>query len=34
MTGLELLIMPAVTLGGSLVFAINQVRAVQRRDDE
>jgi hypothetical protein len=34
MTGLELLIMPAVTLGGSILFAINQVRAVQRRKDD
>ena len=29
MTGLELLIMPAVTLGGSIYFAVSQIRSVQ-----
>lgn len=34
MTGIELLIMPAVTLGGSMVFAISQARAARRQQDD
>lgn len=30
MTGLELLIMPMVTMGGAVLFGVSQVRAMSR----
>jgi hypothetical protein len=33
MTGLELLIMPAVTMGSAIAFGVSQIRAVNDDDD-